>query len=65
MGNPALRPVFECPICRHDSYCEVWIKDRQGNDRRTGAFQCRECTVMFRDPDRFTARRYMIKQTEG
>ena len=65
IGNPVLRPLFECPICEHDSHCEVWIKDKQGSERRTGAVQCRECTVMFRDPDRFTARRYMIKQAEG
>ena len=65
MPNRALRPLFECPIRGHDSYCEVWVKDRQGGERRTGAYQCRQYTVMFRDPDRFTARRNILKQSEG
>jgi len=35
------------------------------NERRTAAYQCGQCTVMFRDPELFTARRHMVKQTEG
>jgi hypothetical protein len=42
-----------------------WINDRQRRERRTGAFRCGECTPFFCDPDLFTARRYMIKQSQG
>jgi DNA-directed RNA polymerase subunit M/transcription elongation factor TFIIS len=60
MGNPRLRAPFVCPICSCTDYAQVYVRDRNGNDKATGAYQCEKCTVMFRDAQRFTARREVV-----
>ena len=50
-GIPKSRPrvPFKCPICRS----QVYIGVGDARDRRP-VFECAGCTVMFRDPERFT-----------
>lgn len=50
-GVPSSRPrvPFKCPICRS----QVYIGVGDARDRRP-IFDCAGCTVMFRDPERFT-----------
>ena len=60
MGNPRLRAAYVCPICGGLDYLAVYVKDSQGRERRTGAYECKRCTVMFRDPERFSTKREIL-----
>lgn len=60
--NSKVQPAFECPICGHNEYDQVWIKDRNGVERKTGAFECKKCSTMFREPGRFTKLRSMVEK---
>jgi hypothetical protein len=60
MGNPRLRAPYVCPLCGSEDYQAVYVTDSQGRQRRTEAYQCRRCTVMFRDPERFSAKREVL-----
>ena len=52
MANAHLRPPFRCPLCDHDDYATVTV-----NNRPTEASQCLNCSVVFKDADRFTKHR--------
>ena len=52
-----LQPPFECPLCGNEAYDQVEVYDRVGRVRKTQAFQCRGCTVMFKDRNKFTRHR--------
>lgn len=43
------RTPFRCPICRSQVYQHIG----DSRDKRP-VFECAGCTVMFRDPERFT-----------
>lgn len=44
-----LRTPFKCPICRSQVFIHVG-PSKNGRD----VFECAGCTVLFRDPERFT-----------
>jgi transposase-like protein len=47
---------FECPICGSDGFRQVEVKDRDGRTRLTQAYECRGCSTMFRERERFAAK---------
>jgi hypothetical protein len=47
------KATFRCPICRSHFYKEVVVA-KAGGFYKTEFFECSGCSVMFRDPDRFT-----------
>jgi hypothetical protein len=53
----ALKPPFECPLCGNEAYDQVEVFDRFGAAKKTQAYQCRGCTVMFKNRDKFTRHR--------
>ena len=58
--TPPPRPPerFLCPICGCEAYQKVWVTGRNGRPVETDAWQCLRCTVMFREPMRFSKFRY-------
>lgn len=46
---------FRCPICRATVFRPVTVRRLNGQYHQTEFFECGGCTVMFRDPVRFTA----------
>lgn len=52
-----IKPPFECPLCGAEEYDQVQVLDKLGHERKTQAFQCRGCTVMFKNRDKFTRHR--------
>ncbi len=46
-------PQFSCPICR-SGYFQVVVVQKNGGAYKTDFHQCSGCTVMFRDPVKFT-----------
>ena len=46
---------FECPICGSDRFTQVAVKGREGVPRLTGAYECKGCSIVFRERERFTA----------
>ena len=59
-----LRP-FECPSCGSDGFSQVEVKGRNGVSRLTQAYECRGCSTMFRDRDRFTKHRLQVIGQDG
>lgn len=45
---------FRCPICRSQIYMAVTVRRPSGKTYRTEFFECGGCSVMFRDPQKFT-----------
>jgi hypothetical protein len=56
---------FECPICASDGFTQVAVKGRDGNSRLTQAYECRGCSTMFRERERFTKHRRTIMGADG
>lgn len=58
------RPVpvhsFRCPLCGSTAYDHVFVR-RGDNSIQTQAYQCGGCSVMFKDPKKFTEQ----QQVEG
>ncbi len=54
MGNARPHIPFSCPICQHDEFVPVRVKTREGGMRLTQSYECRGCSVVFRDPWKFT-----------
>lgn len=54
MGNPRPNIPFSCPVCGSDGFSQVAIKTRDGGQRMTQSYECRGCSVVFRDPWKFT-----------
>jgi uncharacterized C2H2 Zn-finger protein len=55
--NPIAPPkalYFRCPICRSQRYEAVVVRARTGKPYQTEFFECAGCSVMFRDPPKFT-----------
>ena len=48
---------FECPICGADGFRQVQVKGRDGSVRLTQAYECKGCSTMFRERERFTRHR--------
>jgi hypothetical protein len=57
MPNPAIKASFLCPICGCDEYERGHVVRADGRSREAQAYQCKVCSVVFRDPQRFTSRR--------
>ena len=56
---------FECPVCASDGFTQVQVKGRNGVSRLTQAYECRGCSTMFRDRDRFTKHRLQVIGADG
>jgi transcriptional regulator NrdR family protein len=56
---------FECPICGSDGFRQVEVKDRDGRTRQTQAYECRGCSTMFRERERFTKHRLQVMGADG
>lgn len=56
---------FKCPICGSDGFTQVAVKGRDGAQRLTQAYECRGCSVMFRERERFTAHRLQVIGAAG
>lgn len=55
---------FSCPLCHSFHYLPVYVKRPNGSEYRTEFYQCAACTVMFRDPVRFTRGPLQRAETE-
>ena len=64
-SNDHFRPVpvhsFRCPLCGSTAYDHVFVRWRGNSILQTQAYQCGGCSVMFKDPKRFTEQ----QQVEG
>ena len=56
---------FECPICGSDGFRQVEVKGRDGRTRLTQAYECRGCTTMFRERERYTKHRLQVMGVDG
>ena len=56
---------FECPICGSDGFSRVEVKGRDGVVRPTQAYECKGCSAMFRERDRFTRHRRVVLGADG
>ena len=56
---------FECPICGSDGFNQVFVKGRDGSSRLTQAYECRGCSTMFRERERFTKHRLTVMGQDG
>jgi transcriptional regulator NrdR family protein len=56
---------FECPICGSDGFRQGEVKGRDGRTRLTQAYECRGCSTMFRERERFTKHRLQVMGTDG
>jgi hypothetical protein len=52
--NSNARAPFRCPICRSQRYEAVVVRRTSAKPYTTEFFECAGCSVMFRDPVRFT-----------
>ena len=59
------RPIpvnnFRCPLCNSTAYDFIYVRRADGSIFQTEAFQCGGCSVVFKDPKKFTEQ----KQAEG
>jgi rubredoxin len=53
---------FLCPVCGSDGFQQVIVKRPDGVTRTTEAWECRGCSTMFRDADRFTVHRPIVQR---
>lgn len=60
-----LRIPFECPICGSDGFRQVEVRGRDGAARLTQAYECRGCSTMFRERERFTKHRQQVIGADG
>lgn len=60
-----LRLPFECPICGSDGFTQVEVRGRDGVQRLTGAYECKGCSTMFRERERFTKHRLRVMGADG
>ena len=51
---------FKCPICGSDGFSQVVVKGRL-----TEAYECKGCSVMFRERERFTQHRLTVMGADG
>lgn len=56
---------FECPACGSDGFRQVEVKGRDGVTRVTDAYECRGCSTMFRERERFTKHRLRVMGADG
>ena len=56
---------FECPVCGSDGFTQVSMKGRDGSSRVTQAYECRGCSTMFRERERFTKHRRTVMGADG
>jgi hypothetical protein len=56
---------FECAICGSDGFRQVEVKGRDGASRLTQAYECRGCSTMFREHERFTRHRRPVIRADG
>jgi hypothetical protein len=56
---------FECPICGSDGFARVFVQGRDGQQRATGAYECKGCSTMFRERERFTKHRRVVIGADG
>jgi len=54
MRSEPRQPPFCCPVCGCVKYVRVKERRRNGDWYRTEFWQCFGCSVMFRDPEKFT-----------
>ena len=56
---------FECPVCGSDGFTQVEVRGRDGTPRMTQAYECRGCSTMFRERERFTKHRLRVMGADG
>ena len=56
---------FECPICGSDGFTQVRVKGADGRERATQAYECKGCSTMFRERERFTKHRLTVMGADG
>lgn len=56
---------FICPICGSDGFKQVSVRGRDGVERLTQAYECKGCSTMFRDRERFTRHRTQVIGADG
>ena len=56
---------FECPVCGSDGFTQVQVRGRDGVTRITEAYECRGCSTMFRERERFTKHRRQVIGADG
>ena len=63
-SNDCFHPVpvnsFRCPLCGSTAYDHVFVRRRDNSLLQTQTYQCGGCSVMFKDPNKFTE-----QQVEG
>lgn len=62
---PNLRLPFECPICGSDGFAQVEVRGRDGVRRLTDAYECKGCSTMFRERERFIKHRQRVMGADG
>ena len=56
---------FECPICGSDGFTQVKVRTADGRERLTQAYECKGCSTMFRERERFTKHRLQVIGADG
>lgn len=65
MPNPTTPyPDFKCPLCQGHRCDLVIVKRPDGSDYVTSFYACLTCSVMFRDPRRFTVRPTVLREKQ-
>lgn len=54
--NPPVAP-FVCAVCGSRNWLPVYVQDKAGNWRATSLSKCMECTTVFIERQRFSAKR--------
>jgi len=62
---PNISLPFECPICGSDGFRQVEVRGRDGVSRLTQAYECKGCSTMFRERDRYTKHRLKVIGADG
>jgi hypothetical protein len=60
-----LNDPLQVPDIGSDGFAQVAVKGRDGSERLTQAYECRGCSVMFRERERFTKHRLKVMGADG
>ena len=58
-------PGFWCPICGTEGYVYASVARPDGSSRVISLYQCAGCSVVFSDPEKFTARKRLRLRRSG
>jgi DNA-directed RNA polymerase subunit M/transcription elongation factor TFIIS len=63
-GMVRMHVPFLCPICGSDDFSYVWVAGRDNYARQTEMRECKGCSVVFHDTDKFTQHRPKVPRKE-